>query len=188
MQTFLALPSYSLLYKLKSQPFDTCKGLLLLRENSLFSNDTVLMLDEMSLQQEVQYDGSELTECDSNLQMYESILCFMENIRNNLLATKFFQIPALETTLMDLFINITPGPIHWSIFHRIHEQDLAIECHVSFAPRRQQTVCPPCFINFRANHHRSSSAIFSGRYNNFIFPKLNSQLVVGSKCLRKISS
>ena len=35
------------------------------------------MLDEMYLQQEVQYDGRELTGCDSNLQMYKSILCFM---------------------------------------------------------------------------------------------------------------
>ena len=51
---------------------------------------------------------------------------------------------------MDLSINITPGPIHWSIFHQVHEQDLAIECHVrkplrfptSFAPSKQQTVCP----------------------------------------------
>ena len=34
----------------------------------------------------------------------------VKNIRNNLLANKFFQIPALETTLMDLSINITPEP------------------------------------------------------------------------------
>ena len=181
------------------------------------------MLDEMYLQQEVQYDSRELTGCDSNLQMYKSILCFMvvslkqstpyiinaiplteinhqivpdgiincgntlsrrdfnaravvsdnhspnvsdkniskpythaianplnpdkyiyllfdtvhlvKNNRNNLLATKYFQIPALETTLMDLSINITPEPIHWSIFHRVHEEDLAIECHVRKAPK-----------------------------------------------------
>ena len=59
----------------------------------------------------------------------------VKNIRNNLLATRFFQIPALKTTLMDLSINITPGPIHWSIFHRVHEQDLAIECHLRKAPK-----------------------------------------------------
>ena len=187
------------------------------------------MLDEMYLQQEVQYDGRELTGCDSNLQMYKSILCFMvvslkqstpyfikaipltkinyhivqdgiincvnmlsrrdfniravvsdnrsmnvsaykhlkalhpcsmrhnaianplnpdkyiylffdtvhfvKNNRNNLLATKFFQTPALETTPMDLSINITPGPIYWSIFHRVHEQDLGIEYHVRKASK-----------------------------------------------------
>ena len=57
------------------------------------------------------------------------------NIRNNLLSTKFFQIPALETTLVDVSINITPGPIYWSIFHRVHAKDLTIECHVRKAPK-----------------------------------------------------
>ena len=59
----------------------------------------------------------------------------VKNIRNNLLSTKFFQIPALETTLVDVSINITPGPIYWSIFHRVHEKDLTIECHVRKAPK-----------------------------------------------------
>ena len=36
---------------------------------------------------------------------------------------------------MDLSINITPGPIHWSIFHRVHEQDLANQFHVRKAPK-----------------------------------------------------
>ena len=31
----------------------------------------------MYLQQQVQYDGRDLTGCDSELQMYKSILCFM---------------------------------------------------------------------------------------------------------------
>ena len=31
----------------------------------------------MYLRQGVQYDGKELTGCDSNLRMYDSILCFM---------------------------------------------------------------------------------------------------------------
>ena len=35
------------------------------------------MLDEMNLQQEVHYDGRKLTGCDSKLQMYKSIVCFM---------------------------------------------------------------------------------------------------------------
>ena len=36
---------------------------------------------------------------------------------------------------MDVANNITPGPIHWEIFHRVHEKDLAIECHVRKAPK-----------------------------------------------------
>ena len=48
-----------------------------LKENSLFSEGVILLLDEMYLQQEVQYDGRKLIECDSELQMYKSIICFM---------------------------------------------------------------------------------------------------------------
>ena len=43
----------------------------------MFSDDAVLLLCEMYLQQEVQYDGRELTNCDSIPQMYKSILFFM---------------------------------------------------------------------------------------------------------------
>ena len=39
--------------------------------------DVILLLDEMYLQQEVQYDGRDLTGCDSDLKMYNSILCFV---------------------------------------------------------------------------------------------------------------
>ena len=229
LKNFLPLPSYSLLTKLKSQSIDTSKGLVSLRENSLFSNDTVLLLDEMYVQKEVQYDGRDLTGCNSALEMYKSILCFMvvslkkstsyilkavplikinhqivqdgilscismlnkenfniraivcdnhstnvstfkhlkerypcskrdnaitnpfnpdqytylifdsvhliKNIRNNLLATKFFQVPSLELTIMDVDINIPPGFIQWSTFHRVHEKDSAIGCHVKKAPK-----------------------------------------------------
>ena len=36
---------------------------------------------------------------------------------------------------MDLDINIPPGFIQWSTFHRVHEKDLAIGCHVKKAPK-----------------------------------------------------
>ena len=74
---FLPLPSYSLLHKLSSQDIDTTKALVTLRINQQFGNDFVLLLDEMYLQQQVQYDGQTLTGCDSNFQMYRSILCYM---------------------------------------------------------------------------------------------------------------
>ena len=77
LKTFLPLPSYGLLNKLKSKSFDSCKALLSLKENSLYGSDVVLLLDEMYLQQQLQYDGRDLTGCDSELQMYKSILCFM---------------------------------------------------------------------------------------------------------------
>ena len=52
---FLPLPSYSLLHKLNSQDIDTTKALVTLRNNQQFGNDVVLLLDEMYLQQQVQY-------------------------------------------------------------------------------------------------------------------------------------
>ena len=59
----------------------------------------------------------------------------IKNIRNNLLTTSFFHIPALDVSLMDVSITSGPGIIRWSIFHRIHEHDLSIECHMRKAPK-----------------------------------------------------
>ena len=66
LKNFIPLPSNSLLCKLKSQTIDTTKGLVMLRDNLLFSDDAVLMLDEMYTQQQVQYDGRDLTGCNWN--------------------------------------------------------------------------------------------------------------------------
>ena len=57
----------------------------------------------------------------------------MKNIRKNLLAKKFFQVPPLDVTVMDGVRNIPPGTIRWSTFHRGHEKDLAIKCHIKIS-------------------------------------------------------
>ena len=67
----------------------------------------------------------------------------IKNIRNNLLANRFFQVSALEMSLMDVIIKTTPGTIQWSIFHRIHEKDTAIECHMRKAPKITYNVLHP---------------------------------------------
>ena len=54
LKGFLPLPSYSLLRKLKSQKIDASKALCSLRDNLLYSDDVVLLLDEMYIQQEVE--------------------------------------------------------------------------------------------------------------------------------------
>ena len=59
----------------------------------------------------------------------------IKNIRNNLLTTSFFHIPSLDVSLMYVSITSGPGIIRWSIFHRIHEHDLSIECHMLKAPK-----------------------------------------------------
>ena len=66
-----------------------------------------------------------------------------KNIRNNLLAKKSIQVPSLDVTVMDDVINIPPGTIRWSTFHRVHEKDLAIECHVKKAPKISYQVLHP---------------------------------------------
>ena len=58
-------------------------------------------------------------------------------------ANKLFQVPPLELTLMDVVINIPPGTIRWSTFHRVHEKDLAIECHVKKASKISYQVFHP---------------------------------------------
>ena len=65
----------------------------------------------------------------------------MKNIRNNLLAKKFFQVTHLDVTVMDGVINIPPGTIRWSTFHCVHEKDLAIECHVKKHLRYHTKFC-----------------------------------------------
>ena len=48
-----------------------------LRDEVFCGNDVVLLLDEMHLQQQVQFDGRDLIGCNENLEMFKSILCFM---------------------------------------------------------------------------------------------------------------
>ena len=50
LKKYILLPSQSLLRSLKSPSIDNCKALSALRDNDLFGNDMVLLLDEMYLQ------------------------------------------------------------------------------------------------------------------------------------------
>ena len=84
-------------------------------------------------------------------------------IRKNLLATKFFLLPALVTTLMGITFIITPGPIHWSIFHRLHEKDMAIEFHVKSYIQEIINSLSPCSFCIRFDNYYIHSPIFSGR-------------------------
>ena len=67
----------------------------------------------------------------------------MKNIRNNLIVKRFFQIQELSTTLMDSFFDVVPGFIKWSVFHRIHERDLEMQCHLRKAPKISKQVLHP---------------------------------------------
>ena len=64
-------------YGLKSDSIDSIKALSKFREDGFFGNDVVILLDEMHLQQQVQFDGQTIIGCNEDLQMFKSILCFM---------------------------------------------------------------------------------------------------------------
>ena len=71
------MPSQSLLRSLKSPSIDSCKALSTLRDNDLIGNDVVLLLDEMYLQPQVNFDRKTLIGCDQEFDLFKSILCFM---------------------------------------------------------------------------------------------------------------
>ena len=73
----LPLPSKRFLRCLISDSIDSLEALSKFREDDSFGNDVVVLLDEMHLQQQVQFDGQTIIGCNEDLQMFESILCFM---------------------------------------------------------------------------------------------------------------
>ena len=73
----IPLPSERLSRNLKSESIDSISALCKLRDEGFSGNDVVLLLDEMHLQQQVQFDGRDLIGCNENLEMFKSILCFM---------------------------------------------------------------------------------------------------------------
>ena len=77
LKKYIPLPSYSLLRKLKSPSIDNCQALKFLRDSNSIGNDIAILLDEMHLQSQVQFDGHTLVGCNADLEMYTSILCFI---------------------------------------------------------------------------------------------------------------
>ena len=73
----MPLSSVRLLRKLKSNSIDSVKVLCKLREEGCIGNDVALLLDEMHLQQQLQFDGQDIIGCNENLEMFKGILCFM---------------------------------------------------------------------------------------------------------------
>ena len=77
LKKYIPLPSNSLLRKLKSPSIGNCQALQALRDSNCIGNDIVILLDEMHLQSQVQFDGHTLIGCNADMDMYTSILCFM---------------------------------------------------------------------------------------------------------------
>ena len=61
----------------------------------------------------------------------------IKNIRNNLLSSKYYQIPEFNFQTK-LNINIPPGTVSWSAFHRLHEKDMNLNAHLK-KPQKYHT-------------------------------------------------
>ena len=72
-----ALPSFSLLNKIKQGGVDSIKALKLLKEKRKISEDVVLMADEMYLQKAAEFAGGEYIGEDENGDLYKGIVAFM---------------------------------------------------------------------------------------------------------------
>ena len=120
-----------------------------LKENSLYGEDVVLLLDEMYLQQQVQYDGRDLIGCDSEIQIYKSILCFM--------------VVSLNQTTPYLLKAIPLTKINHQII-----QDGILNCisilSVHFTIRA--VVCDNHSSNVSAYKHQDSISMFDPRKRN----------------------
>ena len=237
LKKYIPLPSNSLLRKLKFPSIDNCQVLQVLRDQNLIGNDIAILLDEMHLQAQVQFDGHTLIGCNADLEMNTSILCFMvvslrkslpfvisavplvknsgdivydnlntcllfltqsrfrvraiisdnhttnvkayslllnnykfqdkdykiknpyisneniyllfdtchliKNIRNNLVAKKFFDIPSFEFSSVNLNISFQAGFVRWSHLHTIHERDLILSAHLRAAYKINSSVLHP---------------------------------------------
>lgn len=77
MRSVMPLPSYSLLTSLKSGKIKHLKALVRFRDQGEIDNDVVLLIDEMHLQESVEYDGRDSVGADEHGELYTGILCFM---------------------------------------------------------------------------------------------------------------
>ena len=56
---------------------DNCQALQRLRDTNCIGNDIAILIDEMHLQPQVQFDGQTFIGCNADMVMYTSIVCFI---------------------------------------------------------------------------------------------------------------
>ena len=59
----------------------------------------------------------------------------VKNIRNNLISSRFFQVPQFLFNLQDTVFNIPPGFVIWSHLHQVHTHDLTLNAHLKKTPK-----------------------------------------------------
>ena len=74
--------------------------------------------------------------------MYDTVH-LVKNIRNNLLASRFLQIPEFSCITNGISIHVTAGNVHWSHLHQVHAKDLELNAHLRKAPKVGYKVLHP---------------------------------------------
>ena len=67
----------------------------------------------------------------------------VKNIRNNLLASRFFQIPEFSCIANEISMHVPAGFVRWSYLHQIHAKDLDLNAHLPKAPKVGYKVLHP---------------------------------------------
>ena len=100
------MPSERLLKTLNSHRIDSSKTLCTLINESLIGIDVVILLDEMYLQTQAQFDGKSVIGCDGDLNMFKSILCFMVVSLKKTIPYVIKAIPIVRLTFLDVYNGI----------------------------------------------------------------------------------
>ena len=58
----------------------------------------------------------------------------IKNIRNNLIASRFFRIPQLQLELQELTLIVPSGNVFWRSLHKVHDADSSLNFHLRKAP------------------------------------------------------
>ena len=67
----------------------------------------------------------------------------IKNIRNNLLSSRYFQVPESHLLFHHLPHNFPAGEVHWSRLHSIHSLDNVQSAHLRLAPKINYSVLHP---------------------------------------------
>ena len=91
------LPSSSLLKKLNKSGMEPIKVVKVLLDQGKIGEDVVLLLDEMYLQKDVQYQGGKLVCVDSEGNLFKGVMIFMINSLKQSIPFVIKAIPEVKT-------------------------------------------------------------------------------------------
>lgn len=103
----------------------------------------VAALKEVSSKFERGDDGLKLWINGQATYFFFDTVHIMKNIRNNLLSRKRFLFPPFICNDLQDSVKVPGGEISWSLFHRVHEQDVKCQANLKAAPKLSSQVLHP---------------------------------------------